>query len=105
MAKKKKLNVKFLALVLGVLAIGVAGIGAFVVVQYRNDPVKHIRRGDDLLAAGNAENAAKQYSRGVFKDPFNMSYYDKWIESIEAIGSSLPSCTTMVPTGRAVEGS
>ncbi len=85
MAKKKKLNVRFLALVLGVLSIGVAGIGAFVVVQYRNDPVKHIRRGDDLLAAGNAENAAKQYSRGVFKAPFEMSYYDKWMEAIEAI--------------------
>ena len=82
---KKKLNVKFLALVLGLLAIGGAVIGGFVLVQYRNDPVKHIRRGDQLLADGRPEEAMKQYGRGIGKAQYEMPYYDKAIEAVETI--------------------
>ena len=82
---KKKLNVKFLALVLGLLTIGGAVIGGFVLVQYRNDPVKHIRRGDQLLADGRPEDAVKQYGRGIGKAPFEMPYYDKTIIALQTI--------------------
>ena len=82
---KKKLNVKFLALVLGLLAIGGAVIGGFVLVQYRNDPVKHIRRGDQLLADGRPEEAVKQYGRGIGKAQYEMPYYDKAIRALETI--------------------
>ena len=82
---KKKLNVKFLALVLGLLAIGGAVIGGFVLVQYRNDPVKHIRRGDQLLADGRPEEAMKQYGRGIGKAQYEMPYYDKAIAAVETI--------------------
>ena len=39
---KKKLNVKFLALVLAAVGVGVAVIGLVVLMQFRNDPVSHV---------------------------------------------------------------
>ncbi len=85
MATKKKLNVKFLAVVLGVLAVGLAVVGGIVLVQYRNDPVKHITKGDELMAEGLPQKAVQQYLRGIGKAPFEMAYYDKAIAAIESI--------------------
>ncbi len=85
MATKKKLNVKFLAIVLGVLAVGLAVVGGIVFVQYRNDPVKHIEKGDELMAEGLPDKAVQQYLRGIGKAPFEMAYYDKAIAAIESI--------------------
>ncbi len=85
MATKKKLNVKFLAIVLGTLGLGVAVVGGIVVMQYRNDPVKHIQSGDDLMAEGLPEKAVQQYLRGIGKAPFEMAYYDKAIAAVESI--------------------
>lgn len=85
MATKKKLNVKFLALVLGALAVGLAVVGGIVLVQYRNDPVKHIRKGDELIAEGRPDKAVREYLRGIGKAPFEMGYYDKAIAAIETI--------------------
>ncbi len=85
MATKKKLNVSFLAIVLGGLAVGLAVVGGIVLVQYRNDPVKHITKGDELLAQGLPDKAVQQYLRGVGKAPFEMAYYDKAIDAIESI--------------------
>ena len=85
MATKKKLNVKFLAIVLGVLAVGLAVVGGIVLVQYRNDPVKHITSGDELLAEGRPDKAVQQYLRGIGKAPYEMAYYDKAIAAVESI--------------------
>jgi len=85
MATKKKLNVKFLAIVLGTLAVGIAVVGGIVLVQYRNDPVKHITKGDELMAEGLPDKAVQQYLRGIGKAPFEMAYYDKAIAAIESI--------------------
>ena len=85
MATKKKLNVKFLVIVLGVLAVGLAVVGGIVLVQYRNDPVKHITSGDELLAEGRPDKAVQQYLRGIGKAPYEMAYYDKAIAAVESI--------------------
>ena len=71
---KKKLNVKLLAVVFGLMGIGVAVVGGLLLVQFRNDPVKHIRKADALMAEGNVNAALKQYGRGVGKAPYEMEY-------------------------------
>ena len=79
---KKKLNVKLLAVVFGLMGIGVAVVGGLLLVQFRNDPVKHIRKADALMAEGNVNAALKQYGRGVGKAPYEMEYYDKMLNAL-----------------------
>ncbi|MCP4834668.1 MAG: hypothetical protein GY895_07860 [Phycisphaera sp.] len=89
---KKKLNVKFLALVLGALGVGVAVLGLIVLVQFRNDPVRHVKRGDTLVAEAEATDdrderrslydaARQQYVRAIGKKPGEMEYYDLAIDA------------------------
>ena len=89
---KKKLNVKFLALVLGALGVGVAVLGLIVLVQFRNDPVRHVKRGDTLVAEAEASKdgdernslydaARQQYVRAIGKKPGEMAYYDLAIDA------------------------
>ncbi len=85
MATKKKLNVKFIAIILGALGLGLAIVGGIVLVQYKNDPLKHIAKGDELMAEGLPEKAARQYLLGIGKAPFEMAYYDKAITAFESI--------------------
>ena len=73
---KKKLNVKFLALVIGSLGVGVAVLGLVVLLQFRNDPVRHVKRGNTLMDQGKYETAMQQYIRAIGKDPAQMEYYD-----------------------------
>ena len=82
---KKKLNVKFLALVIGSLGLGVAVLGLIVLMQFRNDPVRHVKRGDTLMQQGEYENAMQQYIRAIGKDPGEMAYYDLAIDAAEQI--------------------
>ena len=82
---KKQLNVKLLALVFGLLAVGVAVVGGILLVQFRNDPVKHIRKADALMAEGNVNAALKQYGRGVGKAPYEMAYYDKMLDALGTV--------------------
>ena len=82
---KKKLNVKFLALVLGSLGVGVAVLGLVVLLQFRNDPVRHVKRGDTLMQQGDYAAAMQQYIRAIGKDPSAMEYYDLAIEASRKI--------------------
>lgn len=82
---KKKLNVKLLAVVFGLLGIGIVVLGGILLVQFRNDPVKHIRKADALMAEGNVNAALKQYGRGIGKAPYEMAYYDKMIDALEGM--------------------
>ena len=79
---KKKLNVKLLAVVFGLVGIGVVVVGGLLLVQFRNDPVKHIRKADALMAEGNVNAALKQYGRGIGKAPYQMEYYDKMLDAL-----------------------
>lgn len=82
---KKQLNVKLLAVVFGLLGIGVAVVGGILLVQFRNDPVKHIRKADALMAEGNVNAALKQYGRGIGKAPYEMAYYDKMLDALVTV--------------------
>ena len=82
---KKKLNVKFLALVLAAVGVGVAVIGLVVLMQFRNDPVRHVKRGDALMTEGAYENAMMQYVRAIGKKPSEMDYYDRAMEASSKI--------------------
>lgn len=82
---KKKLNVKFLALVLGALGVGVAILGLIVLVQFRNDPVRHVKRGDTLMEQGDYESAMQQYIRAIGKNPTEMDYYDLAVMAADEI--------------------
>ncbi|MDG2053075.1 MAG: tetratricopeptide repeat protein [Phycisphaerales bacterium] len=60
-------------------------LGGLWFLYARGDASRNIRRGDALMAAGQYEDAAKQYARGVSKEKSNLEYLDKWEASILAI--------------------
>ena len=47
---KQKLNVKFLAIFLGIDAVLLVAATVIGLVIYRNDPIKHITTGDGYMA-------------------------------------------------------
>ena len=49
---KQKLNVKFLAIFLGISAIVLVAISGYVLVKWRADPTRFIVKGDALMAEG-----------------------------------------------------
>ena len=78
----KKLNTK-LVFVVGSLTLLVlfGGAGIFA-VRWRYDADRHIRAGDELVAAGNFSKAAEAYGRAVGKKPNNVAYLDKYKEAL-----------------------
>ena len=87
---KQKLNVKFLAVLLGVAAVVIVSISAWLLVSLRNDPLRHIGKGDALMAEGKYDAAAKQYFRANGKDPYPSADYRPYEKAIAAINSISP---------------
>ncbi|OUX03043.1 MAG: hypothetical protein CBD91_01100 [Phycisphaeraceae bacterium TMED231] len=87
---KQKLNVKFLAVLLGVAAVVIVSISAWLLVSLRNDPLRHISKGDALMAEGKYDAAAKQYFRANGKDPYPSADYRPYEKAIAAINSISP---------------
>ena len=87
---KQKLNVKFLAIFLGISAIALVAISGFVLVKWRADPARFIVKGDALMAEGKYDAAAKQYFRANGKDPYPRADYRPYEKAIAAINSISP---------------
>lgn len=87
---KQKLNVKFLAIFLGISAVVLVAISGFVLVKWRADPTRFIVKGDALMAEGKYDAAAKQYFRANGKDPYPTADYRPYEKAIAAINSISP---------------
>ena len=78
----RRINTPFLLVVLGTIAVAVVVIGGLIYIKTKNDPLRHIRHGDDLMTQGLHEEAHGSYMRAIGKDPFMPKYYDKAIEAL-----------------------
>ncbi|MDG2022150.1 MAG: hypothetical protein P8J59_09395 [Phycisphaerales bacterium] len=87
---KQKLNVKFLAIFLGIAAVLLVSATVIGLVIYRNDPIKHITTGDGYMANQQFDRAAKSYFRAFGKDPYQTVDYRPIDKSIEAVQSIVP---------------
>ena len=87
---KQKLNVKFLAIFLGIAAVLLVAATVIGLVIYRNDPIKHITTGDGYMANQQFDRAAKSYFRAFGKDPYQTAEYRPIDKSIEAVQSIVP---------------
>lgn len=80
-----KLNTKFVvALVAGllVLAGGVVGLGLFM---HAKKPVRLAQRADELMAAGEYRDAARDYGRAYGRDLANYGYLEKWEDALTQV--------------------
>ena len=87
---KQKLNIKFLAIILGVAAVFLVSATVIALVIYRNDPIKHITTGDGYMANGQYDRASKSYFRAFGKDPYQTAEYRPIDKSIAAVQSIVP---------------
>ena len=77
-----RVNTKFL-LILAVCTIFVVGVlGGLFYLQYRGDAERHIRRGDELMAAGDYRAAYRAYGRAVSKNRSSKEYLAKMTDAL-----------------------
>ncbi len=74
----QKLNKKLVFVVGSLLIALVVGGAGILFFRYRTDAERHIRSGDQLLAAGDARRAAESYGRAVAKKSSNVGYLEKF---------------------------
>ncbi len=74
----QKLNKKLVFVVGSLLIALVVGGAGILFVRFRTDAERHIRAGDQLLAAGDARRAAESYGRAVAKKSNNPAYLEKF---------------------------
>ncbi len=80
-----QVNKKMFLYVTTFFAVAIVLLGGLWFLYARADAGRNIRRGDAYMATGDYENAAKQYSRGVSKEPSNLGFLEKWETAIESI--------------------
>ena len=72
-----RINKKFV-FILAVTVFAVAGLaGGMWYLQRRGDTTRHIKAGDEFVAAREYERAFKMYGRAVGKEPAQLSHLDK----------------------------
>ncbi|MBY0112645.1 MAG: tetratricopeptide repeat protein [Phycisphaerales bacterium] len=80
-----KVNVKFVAILVGVLILlagGVGGAAMFVLFKSAKDLAS---QGDALMKANNPTEAEKAYAKAVNKEPTNAEYLRKWRDSLSQV--------------------
>ena len=80
-----QVNRKLLFVVVAGVTVAVGVVGGVLVLQYRADATRHIRRGDAALAEGDAKAAVSYYGRAIGKKPNNTEYYTKFLEAVRTI--------------------
>ncbi len=78
----KKLNTKLVFVVGSLTLLVLFGGAGILAVRWRYDADRHIRQGDELVAAGNYGKAVEAYGRAVNKKPNNVAYLDKFKEAL-----------------------
>lgn len=79
-----KVNVKFVASLVGglVVLVGVLGLAAYFLLV--NSPQDLVKKGDQAMTKGDVPSAIAFYSKAVNKDRTNIGYLRKWREAIGA---------------------
>lgn len=87
-----KVNVKFVAVLVGALVLlagGVGGAAMFVLFKSAKDLAS---QGDSFMKANNPTEAEKAYGKAVNKEPTNPEYLRKWRD---ALGGVVPKTQTL----------
>ena len=77
-----RVNTKFILIIVCGLFLTAIMLGALYYLRVRNDTTRHIKAGDQLMAAGDYEKAMKTYQRAVGAEPSNMAYLAKMEEAL-----------------------
>lgn len=81
----QKLNKKLVFVVGSLVLLVVLGGAVTLVLRFKYDAERHIRAGDDAMAAGDFRKAADGYGRAVSKKASNLDYLAKFRSAIEQI--------------------
>lgn len=87
-----KVNVKFVAILVGVLILLAGGVGGAAMLVLFKSAKDLSAQGDALMKAGNAAEAEKAYAKAVNKERTNPEYLRKWRD---AIGQVVPKTQTV----------
>jgi tetratricopeptide (TPR) repeat protein len=80
-----KVNTKFVVILGGVVVALAVGVGALAYSVLHKSPAELSASGDKLLAAGDFEGAARQYSKAVNKEQTNPEWLRKWRDALVRI--------------------
>lgn len=80
-----RINTRFLFLLLTITGVVVVAVGGIAFLALRNDPTRNIRRGDELFAAGEFEQAKQEYWRAVNKDRSNLEFMRKLQDALSRV--------------------
>lgn len=78
----QKLNKKLVFVVGSLVILLVLGGAVTLVLRYRYDAERHVRAGDQAMAAGDFKKAADSYGRAVSKKASNLDYLAKFREAV-----------------------
>ncbi|MEY2715984.1 MAG: hypothetical protein RIT24_2327, partial [Planctomycetota bacterium] len=81
----QKLNKKLVFVVGSLVLLVVLGGAITLVLRYRYDAERHVRAGDQAMAAGDFRKAADAYGRAVSKKASNLDYLGKFREAVVKI--------------------
>ena len=84
----KKLNKKLVFVVGSLLIAVVVGVAGLFLIRLRTDGERHIRSGDQAIAAGDFVKAAEAYGRAVQKERTNVGYLEKFTDATLKIRST-----------------
>jgi tetratricopeptide (TPR) repeat protein len=87
-----KVNVKFVAILVGVLILLAGGVGGTAMLVLFKSAKDLSAQGDALMQAGNPAEAEKAYAKAVNKERTNPEYLRKWRD---AIGQVVPKTQTL----------
>jgi acyl-CoA-binding protein len=78
----QKLNKKLVFVVGSLVLLLVLGGAVTLVLRYKYDAERHLRAGDQALAAGDFKKAADSYGRAVRKKPSNLDFLAKFRNAV-----------------------
>ena len=81
----QKLNRKLVFVVGSLVLLVVLGGAVTLVLRYKYDADRHVRAGDEAMAAGEFKKAADAYGRAVSKKASNLDYLGKLREAIAKV--------------------
>ena len=80
-----RVNTKFVLVLSATLVASSGIVFGLWVLHVRGDTTRHIKAGNELMAAGDYERAFKEYGRAVSKEPANLSHLQKVEEALLSI--------------------
>lgn len=80
-----RINTRFLFLLLTITGVVVVAVGGIAFLALKSDPTRNIRRGDELYAAGEYEQAKQEYWRAINKDRSNLEFMRKLQDALERV--------------------